>query len=219
MSNIASWLNSAFYGLDYGLASAANYLNSVAGGFFRPLSQIIDFIGDNGLIFIVIAVIFLLFKKTRKTGLSLAVGLIYTGIVALLVIKNVVGRPRPFLDTSSAFYQFWYEAGENYQSAPSFPSGHATSAMVFATVMFMSYNKKISWLWFLIPLLFGFTRIYLVVHYASDVLGGFILGGLLGVGAYYTMFGLYHLPKFCKFMDVDLILTKDTAKKEISKQN
>ena len=62
----------------------------------------------------------------------------------------------------------------------SFPSGHTTAAFSTMTALFLMGNKKYSWTAFIFAFLMGLARIYLVVHYPSDVLGGIIVGVVAG---------------------------------------
>jgi undecaprenyl-diphosphatase len=64
------------------------------------------------------------------------------------------------------------------ESDRSFLSGHTTAAFEIATVLFLSLRKKYSWVFLVMAFLIGCTRIYLMVHYPSDVLGGIIVGFL-----------------------------------------
>ena len=92
----------------------------------------------------------------------------------------VIARPRPYADESSIFYQLWLLVGQNVESDKSFPSGHTTAAFSTMTALFLMGNKKYSWTAFIFAFLMGLARIYLVVHFPSDVLGGIIVGVIAG---------------------------------------
>lgn len=68
--------------------------------------------------------------------------------------------------------------GKHTESDKSFPSGHMTAAMAASLAVFLRGNKKISWTALLFALAMGVSRIYLSVHYATDVLGGVITGSI-----------------------------------------
>ena len=93
-----------------------------------------------------------------------------------LLLKNIVARPRPFIDQNSYYYLWWKDAGMLYEKGYSFPSGHTTAAMAFAFTMVLCFRKNLSWIFLLIPLLMGYSRIYFMVHYASDVFFAFLVG-------------------------------------------
>ena len=93
-----------------------------------------------------------------------------------LILKNVIARPRPFFDQNSIYYDYWVQAGSLSKKGYSFPSGHATSLAAFAMGLFLAFNKKWSWSFLLIPFLMGYTRIYFFAHYASDIVGGLLMG-------------------------------------------
>lgn len=100
-------------------------------------------------------------------------------------MKVLIARPRPYADQRSIFYQLWLLVGQNIESDKSFPSGHTTAAFAAMTAVFLVGNKKYSWTAYIFAVLMGIARIYLCVHFPSDVLGG-IFAGLIGgfVGTY-----------------------------------
>jgi len=198
---MAEWLNSAFSGLDKAVTLGVDNLRC---GFFNFISLLMAYLGKGGIFLIVVSILLLLFRKTRKAGLS---SLLAIGVGALLVnviLKPLVARPRPYT-TGGEFFSVWERAGKHLEKEFSFPSGHTNVAMTTATALFLCFNKKWSWsLLFIVPIM-GFSRIYLGVHYFTDVLGGVIMGGIAGVIGYYLGKLIFskiekHLDKkFCKF--------------------
>ncbi len=146
------------------------------------MDQIFVFItklGDNGSIWICAAIILLLFKKTRKCGVLILLTVIFAFLFGDKLLKNIVGRDRPFLA-----YPLFAES-ELLIKAPrgfSFPSGHTSSSFGAAMSIFI-YNKKIGITAFFIAGLIAFSRMYLYVHYPSDVLAGMIFGILMCISA------------------------------------
>jgi undecaprenyl-diphosphatase len=205
MSGFASWLNRVFQGPDTTIASWFAALNHSAGSFFTPVFRFITVLGDLGLIFLLASLVMMLFRKSRKAGLTAFFAILIGALFTNIILKNIVVRPRPFIDETSSFYQWWFDAGQMAETGYSFPSGHATSSMAFATACFLLYPKKKSWAFFLLPLIMGITRIYFMVHYASDVFAGFLFGGIAGVISFSVFRALFHRPKVCAFLDVDVI--------------
>jgi len=95
-------------------------------------------------------------------------------------IKPIFARPRPFLELGTCLFA-------SRPDNSSFPSGHMLTAACMATLLCL-YNKE-KWLWFIaiaFALFVGYTRIFLGVHFPSDILGGSILGYLMGLIWYLT---------------------------------
>lgn len=163
---------------DQFFADMAHQLASGAGSFFTPIFRLITVSGNHGIIFIALSVLLLFFKKTRKMGILCLVTLLIGHILAEYTIKNIVQRARPYTVEDSIYRSYWVAVGSLEMSGYSFPSGHATASMGFACSLF--YLTKEKWylriLYFLIPLTMGFTRIYFMVHYASDVTIGYVVG-------------------------------------------
>ncbi len=145
-------------------------------GFLTMPLKIITLSGTVGAVFIVAAAMLIIFKKTRTTGIKAGGALLVGFILTNLLLKNIIARPRPYEDVTSRFFEIWQNAGSLKESGFSFPSGHTTAATAFGVSLFISLNKKYSWAFLFIPLVMGFTRIYFCVHYASDVLGGMVVG-------------------------------------------
>lgn len=179
----AQWINETFAGFDYFFMRIFHVLNvGSLGDFFDFLFGSITKLGDDGIFLILLSLVLIAFKKTRKFGAAMLGGIIIGALFTNLTIKPIIARPRPYVDETSAFYQWWLDAGSHTESEFSFPSGHTTSAMAAMTgLFFTSKNKKISWTAFLFAIVMGMTRIYLCVHYPSDVLGGLVIGFVAGL--------------------------------------
>lgn len=199
---MAEWLNTAFSGFDAGLFNFTHGLAKAAGGFFTPVFTFIAFLGDTGWIFLATALILMLFAKTRRVGVCMLLAVACGAVITNLVLKNVVNRPRPFL-ANQEYKAFWEYVGSPFEDESSFPSGHTTAAMAAMTALFLTCNKKWSWIGFIGALVMGFDRVYLVVHYGSDVLAGFIAGAIGAVAAFYLTKWIFNLldkykeKKFC----------------------
>ncbi|WP_432662067.1 phosphatase PAP2 family protein [Wukongibacter baidiensis] len=138
------------------------------------LDKIMPFItklGNWGVIWIIISIIFILNKKYRKAGILAICSLLIVVILGEGLIKNIVARPRPFMEIPNIDLLI------SKPTSYSFPSGHTASSFAAAMV----YAKMIDDKRIVIPLvllasMIAFSRLYLMVHYPTDILGGIILG-------------------------------------------
>lgn len=123
-------------------------------------------LGDDGLFWIAVGIVCLFFKKHRKMGLQVLLSMLFTFIIGNLILKNVFARPRPCdIDTAVAMLI-------SRPHGHSFPSGHSMNGMVAAVALFLN-NRKIGIPALILATLIGFSRMYLFVHFPTDVLGGF----------------------------------------------
>lgn len=208
---MVQWLNTAFYGFDNSMFYFVHDMAKVAGGFFTPFFSFITLFGEKGLFFIVLSVALMLFKKTRRVGIAMLIAIGVGVLFSNLVIKKLVSRPRPYA-ADEVYMQFNELVGGKREKDFSFPSGHSTIAMTVMMAMFLTCNKKWSWVGFVLAFLMGLSRIYFVVHYTTDVIGGLAIGAISGTIAYFIVKGIYKAVKkhqqngFCKFMlNADLI--------------
>ena len=177
----AAWLNSTFGNLDVSVALAVHKLYDMAGGFFTPFFEVISFFGKGGICLIFLSLALVFFKKTRRFGTAMCIGLAIGALITNCCLKIVIARPRPYVDQNGILYQLWLLVGQNVESDKSFPSGHTTAAFATMTAVFMVGDKRVSWTAYIFAILRGLARIYLVVHYPSDVLAGVIVGIIAGV--------------------------------------
>lgn len=182
MNAAAEWLNTTFASFDFSLFEFFHNVHDGAlGWFFDPFFNFITMLGHDGLFLIFLSLILILFKKTRKAGAAMLGAVIIGALITNVTVKPLVARPRPYTNTEWDVYQWWINAGKHVESDKSFPSGHTTSAMAAMTGLFFVGNKKYSWTAFIFAILMGMSRIFLCVHYPSDVLGGFLVGFIAGL--------------------------------------
>lgn len=181
ISAAAQWLNTAFAGFDQGLTSFIHRLYEAGGGFFTPLMNLISLLGKGGIFLILLSMSLIVFKKTRRFGTAMLLGVTIGAIFTNLFIKVVIARPRPYADPNGFYYPLWQMLGQHTESDKSFPSGHTTAAFATMVPVFLVGKKRVSWTALIFAFLMGISRIYLVVHYPSDVLGGLIVGTIAGI--------------------------------------
>ncbi len=143
------------------------------------LDKIMIFItslGDKGMVWIVLALVLLLFKKTRRCGVAVLVALALQLLLGNILLKNIFARLRPFYDYPTVKLLIDKPGGF------SFPSGHTFSSFAAAASVLL-YNKKIGIPAIVLASLIAFSRLYLFVHYPTDILAGIFFGILVAFAA------------------------------------
>ena len=149
---------------------------NVRNGVLDPLLKLYTQLGNTGMLFIALGVLLLFFKPTRRAGVSALCAMLIGLVVVNFTIKPLVARARPWLVIES-FVNLVPEHDPN-----SFPSGHNNAAFAFALAVCMSATKK----WMKVSAVcaaavMGLSRLYVGVHFPSDVLAGAVIGSLCGL--------------------------------------
>ena len=126
-------------------------------------------LGNVGAIWIVLAVVLIAIPKTRKSGIIVA-ALIIDAALCSGILKNVFCRIRPF-DVNTAV-QVLITKPRDF----SFPSGHTSASFAAATALYLAKERKLFATTLVLACLIAFSRMYLYVHYPTDILGGLLLG-------------------------------------------
>lgn len=154
-------------------------LNFIRDNLSNPILDavmpVITYLGSGGAVWIVLTVIMLISGKNRKIGAAMTVALILSLIVCNGILKPLASRIRPY-ELVSAQLLIAPPMGA------SFPSGHASAAFAAAITLVLSRHRLASAA-VIMAVLIAFSRMYLYVHYLSDVLAGAGLGTLLAVAA------------------------------------
>ena len=147
-------------------------------GFLDAVMPIVTLFGEGGIFWIAWAVLMLVFPKTRKTGIAMAIALIMGVLICNVTLKPLIGRPRPYdyqLEHFGVTIKLLIDAQHDY----SFPSGH-TIASFEAAVALLLNDKRMGIPAMVIAVLVTFSRLYLYVHFPSDVFAAALLGLLIG---------------------------------------
>ncbi len=173
--------------------------------FINYLIKYFSVLNDIGLLCIVVGLILVFNKKYRKFGILMLITLLIGWILNDLILKNVIGRPRPF-EKSEQLSDFVYSMfvkdeklgilnniiGNKVPSpGKSMPSGHTYISFNAAVFLFLVNRKKFGIPALIIAVCMGLSRLFLCVHYPTDVLVGAILGSTNA----YLMYRFFH--KYC----------------------
>lgn len=129
-------------------------------------------------------------KKYREAGFLIVLALLVQSILGEGILKNIFTRERPFVGFEE--FKLLIEQPLSY----SFPSGHTSSSFAVATIVYI-YAKRFRTPIILLASLIAFSRLYLFVHYPSDILGGILLGIFSALAVSYCYEG-YFKKKFKK---------------------
>ncbi|MDE7061759.1 MAG: phosphatase PAP2 family protein [Lachnospiraceae bacterium] len=139
------------------------------------LMKCFSMLGEAGILWIAMAVILLICPKTRRIGGIVTAALILDVIVCNGMLKPLVARTRPY-DINTAV-QLIVKKPWDY----SFPSGHTAAAFAATTALICTREKRLWIPALVVSVLIAFSRLYLYVHFPTDVLGGLIIGVLCGL--------------------------------------
>lgn len=133
-------------------------------------------LGNLSIIWIAFIIIFLSTKEYKTMGKVMVLGFILNLIIVNLLLKNIFARVRPFNIVNHADLLI------PTLKDGSFPSGHTSYAFtIFTIVLFMAKKKSLKVLTGILAVLIAFSRLYLYVHFPTDVIGGVIIGFILAI--------------------------------------
>lgn len=149
--------------------------------FLTPLMRGISFTVNLGVLWVLIGAVMLLFKKTRMIGAVLFSSLLLCLFINNLAIKNIVDRARPF-ETYADLLPLIPEPKDS-----SFASGHTTASFAAACTLARFLNRPLGAAAVVYAVLVAYSRLYLGVHYPTDVICGCIIG-ISGSAAVYLLY-------------------------------
>ncbi|MBQ3193580.1 MAG: phosphatase PAP2 family protein [Oscillospiraceae bacterium] len=141
---------------------------NMTSSFMDAFMPVVTLLGDAGIFWIAWAILLLFFPKTRKIGLGMGFALILGLLVCNVTLKPLVGRPRPY-DFQEAEFGVIINLLIERQHDFSFPSGHTIASFEAATVL-LKNSKKMGIPAMILAVIIAFSRLYLYVHYPTDVI-------------------------------------------------
>ncbi len=147
-------------------------------GFWKAITSL----GNAGWFWIVLGLVLLIPRKTRRVGFIALLSLLVCFLITNVALKNWIARPRPYV-TVSAVYPL-IERPREY----SFPSGHTCASFASAFIYYRMMPKKYGISAIVLASLIAFSRLYLGVHYPGDVLGGILVAWIGSTLVYHFMY-------------------------------
>ena len=153
--------------------------------FLDFVMPIITLLGEGGIFWICVTVCMLFFKKTRRAGFVMGLSLVLGFIVGNLTLKPLVARPRPYSVDINVHLLI------NTLSDYSFPSGHTLCCFEAAVSLILCGYKRWGNTALVFAFLVAFSRLYLYVHYPTDVIAGAIFGSIFAVASFVIVKKIY----------------------------
>ena len=158
--------------------SILDWIQTLHTPFLDKIMVFITRLGDSGIIWIVLSIVLLLLPKTRKSGVVMVAALVVDVLLCNIVLKNLVARTRPY-DVNTGVHLLVAKLHDY-----SFPSGHTAASFASVTALYLAGEKKIWKFALVLACLIAISRLYLYVHYPTDVLGGILFGVISGYLGY-----------------------------------
>lgn len=148
---------------------------------FDPIVIFISNLGNAGWFWLVLLIVLLFFSKYRRIGLTGLVSVCIGFIITNLILKNLAARIRPYEVVEGL--RFIGIMPTDY----SFPSGHSTCSMAASVVLFLKLPRKFGIPALLLGILICLSRLYVGVHYPTDVLAGMLIGTVSAFAAVFML--------------------------------
>lgn len=160
--------------MDFGILY---FLNSLHSPILDKIMYVFTMFGEGGIFWIALSVVLLIPKRTRKCGLLMLISMFIGIIIGNGILKNLVRRDRPcWIDES---VELLVKNPKDF----SFPSGH-TLASFEAAITILLHNKRWGIAAVILAICVGISRMYLFVHFPTDVLAGAVLGTIIAISVY-----------------------------------
>lgn len=149
--------------------------NNLRSELLTPFMKFITTLGNAGMIWIILSIVLVINRGTRKVGITCALALLCSLLINNIILKNLISRPRPFV----ALKELTLLVRKPRET--SFPSGHTASSFAAATVILLGSGSKekghkvrrlFGVMAIVLAALIAFSRLYLGCHYPLDVIGG-----------------------------------------------
>lgn len=144
--------------------------NTVRNPVLTPLVKEITALGNGAVFWVLVSIVMLVFGKTRKIGITSILALLVSLLINNIILKNLVARVRPYEVIEGLMPLI--RRPRDY----SFPSGHTGSSFASAWVLYRGLPKRFGIPALVLAGLIGLSRLYLGVHYPTDVLFGVVSG-------------------------------------------
>ena len=146
--------------------------SNIKNVFFDKIMPFITYLGSGGVIWIVIALILLFLKNYRLCGIEMITGLLTGLLIGNIILKNLIMRNRPCWINENI--DMLISIPKDY----SFPSGHTMSGFCCAVIL-LCFDKRIGIPAIALASIIAFSRLYLYVHFPTDILAGGIIGCII----------------------------------------
>lgn len=158
-----------------------DFIQSIRTPLGDMVMPLITALGNSGIIWILLACILIAIPKTRKSGIVLVVALCWDVVLCDGILKHLVARVRP-CDVNTSI-QLLINRPRDY----SFPSGHTAASFTAVTALYFSKERILWKVALVLACAIVFSRLYLYVHYPTDILGGIVVGIVAGYLGYRTI--------------------------------
>jgi len=163
-------------------ASIILWIQENLRGALDGLWLFITHLGDDGILWIILGIVLLFWKKTRPIGFTMLISLLFDYLIINVTLKDLIARPRPFV-VNEAITPLITDVSP-YRS---FPSGHSGGSFAAMFALYKWVPKKVGIPALILAALVALSRLYVGVHYPTDIIAGCIIGFMCSVWAYYLV--------------------------------
>lgn len=159
----------AIYNFDFNILNAIQ--QSMRCEFLDSFTLALSYVTTSGIIWVILGVTMLLFRKTRTSGIIMLISLTVVFLAGDVLLKHLINRSRPFTVNPDVVLLIKSPSGS------SFPSTHSGFASAVTTILF-ARNRIFGFIAAVMTFCIAFSRLYFYVHYPTDVFAGLMLGVL-----------------------------------------